>query len=363
MKIRNLPTGELSFLIQECLDKVTAPDKKYEKLAQEHLNKLTKPVGSLGVLEKMLVRLAGIQRKAPGVRRKQVMIFAADHGVSARGVSAYPKELTAQMVLNFLRKGAAINVLAGKADAKVKVIDIGVDADFASHPNLQSVKVARGTRDLSRENAMSQEECNRAIEVGIRMAEVAVSEGFDLLIMGEMGIGNTTPAAVLFCTLLGMKAEDIVGKGTGLTVAGWNNKVAVVKEALKLHQDEKDIISILAASGGLDIAGLCGMCIGAAANGVAVMVDGFISTSAALMACALKPEIKSYLFFAHCSDELGHRRVLEAMEERGILDLNLRLGEGTGAVLASQLLDSACAVYHEMASFEEAGISTGDHHV
>jgi nicotinate-nucleotide--dimethylbenzimidazole phosphoribosyltransferase len=329
--------------------------------AYGRLDQLTKPRRSLGYLEELAARVVAIAgRPRPQLARKRVCVFAGDHGVCAEGVSAYPPAVTGLMVGNFLRGGAAINVLARRAGAEVEVIDIGVATDLGSPAGLLGRNVCRGTRNLAREAAMTAAETERAIQVGIERAAVAADDGVGLLATGEMGIGNSTPAAALFAVLLGIPAAEVTGPGTGLDAAGVARKIAVIERALQLHHNAgREPLAVLAALGGCEIAGICGLCLGGAARGVPVVVDGFISSAGALVAMRLCPAVKDYLFFAHQSAEPGHRLFFASEGLRPLVDLGLRLGEGTGAAIAIQIIEDALAVNNEMATFAEIGITPG----
>lgn len=329
--------------------------------ARARLDSLTKPLGSLGLLEEMAARYAGFAgTDKPSIGKKKIFVFAGDHGVVEEGVSAYPAEVTQLMLVNFLMGGAAINVLARRAGADVEVIDIGVAKEPESKEGLIAVNVKRGTDNMVKGPAMSLEEATRAIEVGIERATLASAAGVKVAATGEMGIGNTTPAAAIMAAILKLPVEDVVGPGTGLDTDGVKRKTDVIKKALEVNAAAlTGPLEILAAVGGMEIAGICGLCLGAAASKMAVLVDGYISTAGALVAMKLCPAVKDYLFFSHMSSEPGHRKFFESEGLRPILDLGLRLGEGTGAAIAMQLLEDAVAIYNEMATFEDMGITPG----
>lgn len=320
---------------------------------------LTKPQGALGRLETLATQIAGITgNPRPRLLEPAVVVMAGDHGVAAQGVSLYPAEVTPQMVLNFLRGGAAINVLARHVGARVVVVDIGVAVDLPPHPDLLVRKIAHGTRDFSREPAMSREQAQRAVETGIAVVEEVIAAGVDVVATGDMGIGNTTPSSAIVAAITGQPVAEVTGRGTGLDDAGLARKVAVIEAALALHQpDPSDGLDVLAKVGGLEIGGLAGVMIGAAARRVPVTVDGFISGAAALIACTLAPAVQPYLIAGHRSVERGHQAVFGRLDLEPLLDLGLRLGEGTGAVLAISLCQAACKVLDEMATFDEAGVS------
>ena len=319
--------------------------------------RLTKPAGSLGRLEELTVRLAGMTgRIDPPLREAVVFTLAADHGVAAEGVSAYPREVTAQMVLNFLRGGAAINVLAREVGARVVIADIGVDAELPPHPQLHAVKVRRGTGSITRGPAMSSEEANRAIAVGRQLVR---DEQFDVALTGDMGIGNTTASAAVICALTSLDPKLVVGRGTGVDDEGLERKVGAVRRALQVNADsiKRGTIETLAAVGGFEIAGLVGVILEAAAMRKPVIIDGFISGCAALVAATIEPAATGYMIASHRSHELGHGAVLERLGLQPLLDLDLRLGEGTGAALALPVVRVAVRLLNEMATFDEAGVS------
>lgn len=326
--------------------------------AQARQNTLTKPPGSLGRLEALSVQLAGITGRAlPQLRHKVIVVMAADHGVVAEGVSAYPQEVTAQMVGNFLAGGAAINVLARHVGAHVWVVDMGVAAELPPHPRLLSRRIGCGTANMAVGPAMTREQALAALQAGMDIAAAAIAEGADILATGEMGIGNTTAAAAVACALGGFAPATVVGRGTGLDDEGLRRKIAVVERALAVNRpDPADGLDVLAKVGGFEIGGLAGLILAAAARRVPVMVDGFIATAAAMIAMRLAPACRDYLIAAHCSLEAGHRLMLDWLGLRPLLDLDLRLGEGTGAALGLSLAEAACKLLAEMATFAEAGV-------
>jgi nicotinate-nucleotide--dimethylbenzimidazole phosphoribosyltransferase len=328
--------------------------------ARERQDRLTKPARSLGRLEDLSVALAGMTGRldVPLVNRV-VFTLAADHGVAGEGVSAYPREVTPQMVLNFLNGGAAINVLARRFNARVVVADLGVDAELPAHPQLRALKVRRGTASITRGPAMSVVEALVAIEHGRSLVREEVGRGLDVALTGDMGIGNTTASAALICAICGLRPLEVVGRGTGVDDAGLERKRTAVNDALKVNaaQIAQGPAETLAAVGGLEIAGLAGVIIEAATHRRPVVVDGFISGAAALVAEAMAPGASAYMIASHRSHELGHGAVLERLGLKPLLDLELRLGEGTGAVLALPLLDAAVAILNEMATFDSAGVS------
>jgi nicotinate-nucleotide--dimethylbenzimidazole phosphoribosyltransferase len=331
----------------------------YLAQARTHLDALTKPLGSLGRLEDLAAQWFAIRRGTPiGSLQKAVYVFAADHGIVAEGVSAYPAEVTRQMVLNFLSGGAAINVLARLNQVALHVVDVGVNADLSGHARLLQHKVRRGSRNMLREPAMSEEELAAGLAAGLALAEEAFAQGIDLLAVGEMGIGNTTAASVMTAALTGVPASLVTGKGTGLDSAGYAKKCEVVEAVLERHFAQRvDPREVLRRGGGLEIAAMTGMMLGGARRQMAIVMDGFISTAAAAVACGLDPAVRQYLFAGHQSQEPGHRVLLAHLAIDPILDLHMRLGEGTGAVLAMPVLEGAMRLFQEMATFASAGIS------
>jgi len=345
--------------LTQIIAQIEPVDQAWLARAQERLDSLTKPPGSLGRLEELAARYVAIRRDPmPTLENRWVVVFAADHGVVAEGVSAYPQDVTYQMVYNFLRGGAGINVLARQARARVEVVDIGVKHDFAEVPELISRKVAYGTRNMAREPALTREEALEAVLVGVERAEAATAAGVDVIAAGDMGIGNTTPAAALASIFTGRPVSVVTGRGTGIDDKAWQHKIAVINRAISLHQpDPKDPLGALAAVGGLEIAGIAGLIIGCAAARRPLMLDGFIATAGALVARALAPAVKDYLISAHRSAEPGHQTVLEFLGLKPLLNFNMRLGEGTGAALGILLLEAGVRVYREMATFGEAGVT------
>jgi len=345
--------------IQELIRRILPLDDMTMQEARERQDQLTKPPGSLGRLEELSVKLAGITGQSrPRFPRKAVLVLAADHGVAAAGVSAYPQAVTAQMVLNFLAGGAAINVLARQAGARVIVADLGVASDLPEHPNLIRKKIGYGTRNMVEGPAMTVDEALAAVVAGRELVEAEIARGLDLVATGDMGIGNTTASSAIVATITGAPIADVTGRGTGVDERGWARKVAAIEQACALNRpNPADPIDVLAKVGGFEIGGLVGVILGAAAARRPVIVDGFISGAAALLATELCPTARDYLIAAHNSVEIGHRVLLERMELVPLLNLNLRLGEGTGAALAMHLIDGAVAVLNEMATFGEARVS------
>jgi nicotinate-nucleotide--dimethylbenzimidazole phosphoribosyltransferase len=345
--------------LQELIAAVEPPDPGPEAAAQARLDNLTKPPGSLGRLEELAKRLC-VLRGGPELAqpRPGVAVFAADHGVALAGVSPFPREVTAQMVLNFLAGGAGINALARQAGATVTVVDVGVDHDFPEAEGLVRAKVARGTANLLEEPAMSRAQASLAVLAGARVAAELIGQGRDLLIPGEMGIGNTTPSACLAAVFTGRPAEEVTGRGAGLDRAGLSHKVEMVHQALERHRpDPGDPLGALAAVGGLEIAAIAGFALGAAARRTPVLLDGLISTAGCLVAAKLCPAAGGWFLAGHLSVEGGHGPMLAELGLEPLLDLGLRLGEGTGAALAVSVLRAAVAVFNEMATFDSAGVS------
>ena len=324
---------------------------------------LTKPPGSLGRLESLSIQLAGIfGEPIPQVRGKAVIVVAGDHGVAAEGVSAYPGEVTPQMVFNFLAGGAAINALAHHAGAEITVIDAGVAVDLEPQPGLAIAKVGYGAGNIAVGPAMSREDAIRCLEIGINAASDSADGGANLIAGGDMGIGNTTPSAAITAAITGADVATVTGRGTGVDDAGLEGKIAAVRRALEVNQpDGADGLDVLSKIGGYEIGALAGVMLGAAARNCAVIVDGFISGAAALIAWRLCPNIATRCIAAHCSVEPGHNVALQAMGLSPLLDMSMRLGEGTGAALAMHIVEASAKCLAEMATFAEAGVSDRDH--
>jgi nicotinate-nucleotide--dimethylbenzimidazole phosphoribosyltransferase len=332
--------------------------------ARRHLDALTKPPGSLGRLEEIALRLAALRAGAPRVEHPVVFTFAADHGVVAEGVSAYPQVVTSQMVENFLRGGAAINVLARQAGARVVVADFGVAGVVPPSRGLVSVRIAAGTANMARGPAMTRGQATRAIEQGAALTDEAIDAGADLLVTGEMGIGNTTSASAITAAIVGASPDMVTGRGTGVDDSTWRRKVDVVRRALAANRpDPTDGLDVLAKVGGFEIGGLVGVVLAGAARSVPVVLDGFIATAAGLIAGALAPAVGARLFASHRSAEPGHALALEHLGLVPYLDLSLRLGEGTGATLFIHLARAAALIYTEMATFKSAGVDGPRHAV
>jgi nicotinate-nucleotide--dimethylbenzimidazole phosphoribosyltransferase len=345
--------------LKNLISNIQPLDIEAMEVARARQNDLTKPRGSLGRLEEISIQLAGITAEpVPEIEHKVVIVMAGDHGVVADGVSAYPSEVTPQMVLNFLMGGAAINVLSRHTGARVVIVDMGVAVEMESHPDLIVKKVALGTENISQGPAMTHEQAMQAVESGADVVKDEINKGLDILAIGDMGIGNTTPSAAIAASLLGSSIEEIVGRGTGVDDAGLQRKINAVKRALETNQpDAKDGLDVLAKVGGFEIAGLVGAILTAASHRKPVVIDGFISTAAAMIAVNLAPQARDYLFSAHRSQELGHQLMLEWLGFEPLLDLQMRLGEGTGAVLATSIIEAASKILSEMVTFSEAGVS------
>jgi len=348
-------------VLQALIASVVPTDAAYEEAAWARLDSLTKPPRSLGRLEEIAARVARIQRTDhPSAEGKVVLLMAGDHGIVAEGVAPYPQEVTQQMVANFVAGGAAINQLAASVGADVVVYDVGVAGDV-SLPGVEVRKVARGTRNAAVGPAMTREETARAVLAGIDAVREAASRGARIIGTGEMGIGNSTAAAALVAAYTGLAPSDLVGPGTGLDGAGVSHKARVVASMLEVNRiDELDPLGVLAAVGGLEIAALAGVVIGAAAQGVCVIADGYIAGAAALAAVRLCPASRDYVLPSHLSREPGHRLLLDALQMEPLLALDMRLGEGTGAALAMGIVDAACRMLSGMSTFAEAGVSTAE---
>jgi nicotinate-nucleotide--dimethylbenzimidazole phosphoribosyltransferase len=349
----------MSKLIESTIRNIKPLDLRAMSLARARQDNLTKPAGSLGRLEELSIQLAGIQgRPQPQIKDKAVIVMVADHGVVAEGTSAYPQEVTAQMVLNFVRGGAAINVISRQIGARVVVVDIGIAVDTASFEGILHRKVASGTQNMCRGSAMTLEQAERAIETGIEIVDDQINKGLDIVGTGDMGIGNTTASSAICAVLTGRTAAEVTGRGTGINDAQMQHKVEVINRALAVNKPEAaKPLEVLAKVGGLEIGGLAGVVLGAASRRVPVMIDGFISGAAALIAAGLCPRCKEYMIAGHVSVEPGHKYMLEHLGIKPLLNLDMRLGEGTGAALGISLAETSCRILSEMATFAEAGVS------
>ncbi len=346
-------------LINECLQRIKPVDEKLVEKAQERLDQLTKPMGSLGRLELIARKMGALQHTiTPQINKKAVVLMAGDHGVTNEGVSAYPSDVTYQMVLNFARGGAAINVLSRHVGADVYLVDMGVKGQFKDVPGLIDCKVAEGTASFAIGPAMTREQAVQSINHGINIARKCKEDGCSIIGLGEMGIGNTTPSSAITSIITNKPILDVTGKGTGITEESRRRKVEVISRSIDMNKpDRKDAVDILAKVGGFEIGGLAGVVIGAVAEGLPVVVDGFITTAAALLAVKMNSTIRDYLFCAHMSVEPGHQYALNYLGENPLLDMNMRLGEGTGAALAISLIEASCKIISEMATFGEANVS------
>lgn len=345
--------------LMDVVARISPLDTAAMQIARMRHDQLTKPQGSLGQLEDLAVTLAGIVgHPRPRLPRKAVFLLAADHGIAAEGVSAYPQAVTAQMVQNFLTGGAAINVLARQTDARVVVADLGIASDLPTHPHLLVKKIGHGTRPMHLGPAMSLQEALAAITTGIELVTAEIAKGLDLVATGEMGIGNTTAASAIVAAITGRAVTEVTGHGTGIDEQRWHQKVTLIEQALAANcPNPADPLDVLAKVGGYEIGGLVGVILGAVAHRLPIVLDGFISGAAALIATELCPTVRPYLIAAHASVEIGHRILLEHMKLVPLLNLHLRLGEGTGAAMAMHLINDAVAILDEMATFSEAGVS------
>ncbi|MBU2541165.1 MAG: nicotinate-nucleotide--dimethylbenzimidazole phosphoribosyltransferase [Candidatus Omnitrophica bacterium] len=345
--------------IQEIIKKIEELDQGLMTKAQARLDNLTKPQGSLGRLEEIAKLIVGISRNEnPSIGKKVIFTFASDHGVTQEKVSAFPKEVTAQMVYNFLSGGAGINVLAGCVGAKVIVADMGIALDLKPHPKLIINKINYGTKNMAAGPAMTREEAVRSVEAGIEIFLDVFREGVDIVGTGEMGIGNTTASSAIAACLLEEPVEKMTGRGTGIDDKAFSNKVGVIEKALSINKpNPKDPLDVLSKVGGFEIGGLAGVILGAASKRIPVVIDGFISGVAALIAYRLEPKVKNYMIAAHCSVEKGHRIILDYLGLKPLLDLELRLGEGTGAALGMGIIEASIKIFTQMATFQKASVS------
>ncbi len=344
--------------LQKVLDAIKPLDGIAMEKARARIDNLTKPLGSLGRMEDLAVQLAGINGDYfPGNNKKRVVVMAADHGVTEEGISAYPSEVTAQMVANFVAGGAAINVLARQFDVEVEVADVGVKVD-TNLPGVKRVRIKAGTANFRRHPSMSRSETLQAIFAGIECAEEAAEGGIKVLATGEMGIGNTTASSAVMAALTGYETSLVVGRGTGLDDEKLRHKQEVVSGALELHKpDPSDPLGVLSLVGGLEIAALTGLILGAARRSIPIVVDGFISSTAALVAVKISPLAWHYMIPSHLSAESGHALLMDYLNLKPYLNMGMRLGEGTGAVLGMQLVEAAARITLEMATFEDANVS------
>jgi nicotinate-nucleotide--dimethylbenzimidazole phosphoribosyltransferase len=345
--------------ISQTIASIKPLDENVMAAVRMRQDNLTKPQGSLGQLESLSIQVAGIKgNPRPRVTYKVIFTLAGDHGVTREGISAYPSEVTPQMVYNFLRGGAAINVLARHIGGRVVVADLGVASVLSPHPDLKIKKVAMGTRNMAKGPAMSREEAIRSIEAGIELVEEELPKGLDILGTGDMGIGNTTASSAMTSILTGADATKVTGRGTGVDDEGWKRKVKIIEKALDMNRpDPKDPIDILSKIGGFEIGGIVGVILAGARHRIPVVLDGFISGAAALIATSLSTQVKPYLIASHQSVEQGHQTILDHLGLKPLLNLDLRLGEGTGAALGIFLVEAGLKILDEMATFTEAGVS------
>ena len=346
-------------MLNDTISRIKPLDETAAAAARTRQDTLTKPPGSLGRLEALSIQIAGITgQPIPSIKDKVIITMAGDHGVVKDGVSAFPQEVTPQMVMNFLHGGAAINSLARHVGARIVVVDMGVAVDMPAHPQLLVRKVAHGTQSMAHGPAMTREQAVQSLEAGIEVVEAEIMRGLDIVGTGDMGIGNTTPSAAIGCVLTGESPARMTGRGTGLDNPGLQHKIEIIEQSLAVNQpDPKDGLDVLAKVGGFEIGGLAGVMLGAAAHRKPVMVDGFISTAAAMIAVAVAPAVKPYLISAHRSQEYGHAAMLAWLGLDPLVDMQMRLGEGTGAALGISLAEAACKLLAEMATFAEAGVS------
>lgn len=354
--------------LQQVIEGIEPVSNEWRLKARAYLEHLAVPRGSLGQLLDLAEQLAAIkQTLKPSVRAKTVVTMAGDHGVVEEGVSAFPQEVTPQMVANFVAGGAAINVLAGAAGAQVVVADMGVAADLSelvTRGKILSYKVDYGTRNMTRGPAMTREQAVQALEAGIAAAGRLINEGAELLATGDMGIGNTTPSSAILAVFSKLPVSEVTGRGTGISDETLQNKVRVIEKALQVNKPNPgDPVDVLSKVGGFEIGGIAGLILGAAYHKVPVVVDGFISSAGALLAKALSPNTVDYMIAAHQSVEYGHRFMLKELGLKPLLNLNLRLGEGTGAALAMNIVEAAARVIGEMLTFDDAGVTRGESRV
>ncbi len=351
--------------LDEILYQIDPPSEEWRNKGKERLEALAIPAGSLGAVTSLAEQLVAItETMTPEFPNKEVFVMAGDHGVVEEGVSLFPKAVTVEMVGNFLKGGAGINAFAKNAGAKVNVVDLGVDAKLEllyGKGKIINRKVGFGTKNITKTAAMSRDDAVKALEAGINLVIDAKSRGVDLIATGDMGIGNTTPSTAVFAALSGLKAKELTGRGTGLEAEAVEHKIAVIDKALMLHRSGKnDPIAILAKLGGYEIGGIAGLILGAAYCRMPVLLDGYISTAGALLAVSMAPDCKDYIIAAHVSHEQAHKKMLEYLGLRPLLQLDLRLGEGTGAALAMPLVDAASTMLRDMLTFEEAGVNSSE---
>jgi nicotinate-nucleotide--dimethylbenzimidazole phosphoribosyltransferase len=349
-------------IIDNIIRQIRPVDREWQEKARTHLAQQARPIGSLGRLEELAIRVVAIQRSLePKLNQRIVLVMAGDHGVVEEGVSAFRQEVTAQMVTNFVQQGASINVLASQAQAQVIVVDLGVAADLSGQRGIIHKKVDRGTRNFTRGPAMTRYQAIKAIANGIEVfQEIDQARGIDILLTGDMGIGNTTPSSAVIAAASGLPVSEVVGRGTGIDDQGLTRKILAIEKGLKHNQPQKtDPVDILSKVGGFELGGLCGAILAAAAKGIPILVDGFISTASLLLASLFQERVLDYTFASHLSNEQGHQKILAYLGLNPILDLGLRLGEGTGAALALHIMDAALKIFREVAPFAAARVTVG----
>ncbi|MGE0084507.1 MAG: nicotinate-nucleotide--dimethylbenzimidazole phosphoribosyltransferase [Desulfococcaceae bacterium] len=346
-------------LLDKTIEDIKEPNAEVYEAAKERLRNQARPAGSLGILEDVGARIAGIHGRIDvHLEKKIVITCAGDHGICAEGVSLFPSEVTRQMVYNFVNGGASISVLARHAGAQVKVADLGVDWDFEPDLPIFHKKVRRGTANFAKEPAMTRAEAVKSVEAGIEIVQELLADGpVHLLGTGDMGIGNTTPSTAIIAVFSKIPVPKLTGRGTGIDDKALQNKIRVIEKGLQLHHpNPSDPLDVLSKVGGLEIGGLAGLVLGAAVNGIPVVCDGLIATAGALIACELAPLAKKYLFASHNSVEIGHAFMLKYLGLKPLLELEFRLGEGTGAALAMELIDASTRILAEIKTFAEVGI-------
>jgi len=343
--------------LEETIKKIGSLDEDAMERARRRQSELTKPVGSLGVLEEISIKLAGIAGDPmPKIKEKLIITMAGDHGVVEADVSAYPSDVTGQMVNNFLAGGAAVNVLARHIGARIVVVDMGVAADI-NEPGLIVKKIGYGTKNMVKGAAMSREDAIKAIEAGITVFEEEYEKGIEIVGTGDMGIGNTTPSSAIIAAVVGCDPKLVTGRGTGIDDISLGKKINAIKKAIEINGPFEDAIDLLSKLGGFEIAGITGVILSAASHRVPVVIDGFISGASAIIAGEIEPRSKNFIFASHKSVEIGHKVILDHLGLSPILNLNMRLGEGTGAALAMSIIEASSKILNEMKTFEEAGIS------
>ena len=344
--------------LKQFINKIIPVSNEFSEAIQNHLDNLTKPLGSLGILEDSVKKLGAIQQTdSPRIAKMRVYTFAGDHGIAQESVSAYPASVTPQMVLNFLHGGAAISVLAGQFNVEMKVVDVGVNYDFGELPSLIQQKVANGTKNFLQEPAMTREQALQSLFVGIELARKAKEEQVNLLIAGEMGIGNTTSSSAITSILCHKSIEEVTGIGTGVSHEGLKHKIRILNQALERRDsDRNDPLDVLAQVGGFELGAIAGLALGCAHYKIALVSDGFISTTGVALGHSFSPIVKDILFPVECTSEIGNKHLLNLLNLPAVLSLDVRLGEGTGAILFIPMLEAALNLYHNMATFKSAGV-------